>query len=684
MTLETLAFSGHLVGLCAYGGLVVFFVYGWMRRITGRAALAASTLTASWFAVLAWIGPTPIADLVEISAYVAWIVLLMRILGIGLGEIRNVNYRPQLAIGALTLVAYVAALVTVPLTRPGDGVAWPLLLKLVFCLTGLVTLEQVGRNTRRDHQWNIKFLIIGLGTVFAYGFVLYADALLFRSTSVELTAPQGWICAIAAPFLCIASLRNRTHRMSVNLSRRFVFRTGSLLLGGAYLLIMGTAGYYVRFFGGEWGEVFEVLLISAGLIGLAVLAASGKLRTALRNVIVRNLYEYKYDYRDEWLRVTRELTQANPDEGLGLRAIHALTDLLQANVGASWRLSAEGVLLPMAQMGRNWNEPLSPAGSKSLAEFFARLDWIIDVDEYRQNPHAYAGLDLNGDKDLLRGVRFIVPLTIEERLFGIVAIGQPSTPMNLIWEDYDILKIIARQTAAFLALHHADSVLSASKQLRAMDKMSAFVVHDLKTVNAQLGLLLRNAERHRNNPAFIDDMLKTTENAVIRMTKLVDQLRSVAPQSSINVNLVDVVDRVVRERSVQRPRPTFESTDTSVCVSADRERLAAVVGHVIQNAQDATPHDGSVRVRVDTTPVWATIIVTDTGHGMSAEFVERELFAPFATTKGVAGIGVGAYQCREYVRGLGGDVAVRSTVGIGTEFTLRLPRSDVRDMERAS
>jgi signal transduction histidine kinase len=121
-----------------------------------------------------------------------------------------------------------------------------------------------------------------------------------------------------------------------------------------------------------------------------------------------------------------------------------------------------------------------------------------------------------------------------------------------------------------------------------------------------------------------------------------------------------------------------------VHVSADRERLAAVVGHVIQNAQDATPYDGSVRVRVDATPVWATVTVTDTGHGMSRDFVERELFAPFATTKGVAGIGVGAYQCREYVRGLGGDVAVHSQIGVGTEFTLRLPRDAARGAEHAS
>ena len=620
------------------------------------------------------LGARPITDVLEVSAYAAWIVLLVRILGLDIERLRNPSYRSQSGIAALVVIGYLVALLTLSVPQYFHSVAWPLLLKLFFCVMGIVTLEQVARNTRRDHQWNIKFLIIGLGIVFGYGFVLYADALLFNKANLRLLVPLGYIYALGAPFISIASLRNSSHRMNVNLSRRFVFRTGALLFAGGYLLIMGTAGYYVRFFGGEWGEVFQVFLISVAIIGLAVIAVSTQVRNALRLAIARNLYEYKYDYRDEWMRVTGELTHVNVDEELGLRAIHALTDLLHANSGAYWRLSNEGVLLPMAQVGGHWNRPLSPAGSRSLVDFFERLDWIIDLDEYRRTPNAYDRLDLSLDLELLRGARFAVPLPIEDRLFGIIAIGEPSTPMTLIWEDYDILKIIARQTAGFLALHHADSVLSASKQLRAMDQMSAFVVHDLKTVNAQLSLLLRNAERHRTNPAFIDDMLKTTEHAVSRMTKLVDQLRAKDRESvATEVDLISVVEQVVRDRAQQRPEPVLENLVTTLTIRADRERLSSVLGHVVQNAQDATTDSGVVRVRVDTTPVWATVVVTDTGHGMAQEFIDNELFAPFATTKGVAGIGIGAFQCREYVRALGGDVSVRSQTGVGTEFTLRLP-----------
>ena len=673
-TLEAVAEGGPLVGLCAYAGLVVFFVYGWFKRITGRAALLASLATAAWFGSLLTLGMRPGTDLLEISAYVLWTILLTRILGVGFDRLFDPAYRSQTAIAGVTLFAYALALLAPVVPAFLGGTSSMLLLKLFFCIVGIVSLEQVARNTRRDHEWNVKFLIIGLGIAFTYGFVLYADALLFHAMSFKLLVPQGYVYAIAAPFIAIASLRNRSHRMNVNLSRRFVFRTGTLLLAGGYLLIMGTAGYYVQFFGGEWGQVFQVFLISAGLIGLAVVSVSTQVRSSLRLAIERNLYEYKYDYRDEWLRVTRELTHANPDERLGLRAIHALIDLLHARSGAYWRLSNERVLLPMTQLGGQWNGPISPSGSSSLVDFFERFDWIIDLDEYRLTPQTYEGLDLSLDLELLKGARFVVPLPIEGRLFGVVVIGQPTTPMTLIWEDYDILKIIARQSAGFLALHHADSELSASKQLRAMDQLSAFVVHDLKTVSAQLGLLLRNAERHRNNPAFIDDMLKTTENAVGRMNKLVDQLRS-KDQVTVEheLNLVTVISEAVKARSTQDPVPQFETFMNPLPIRADSERLSSVIAHVIQNAQDATTADGTVRIRVGATSVWAVVVITDTGHGMTADFLDNELFAPFSTTKGVAGIGVGAYQCREYIRALGGDVSVRSQVGIGTEFTMRLP-----------
>ena len=109
-TLATVAVGGLLIGLCAYSALLVFFVYGWLRRITGRAALIACATTASWFGVFIVLGSRPVTDMLEISAYAAWTALLTRILGVGFERLRDPIYRVQTSIAAVTALGYIARL----------------------------------------------------------------------------------------------------------------------------------------------------------------------------------------------------------------------------------------------------------------------------------------------------------------------------------------------------------------------------------------------------------------------------------------------------------------------------------------------------------------------------------------------------------------------------------------------
>ena len=80
-----------------------------------------------------------------------------------------------------------------------------------------------------------------------------------------------------------------------------------------------------------------------------------------------------------------------------------------------------------------------------------------------------------------------------------------------------------------------------------------------------------------------------------------------------------------------------------------------------------------MEVSLDATDGQAVLRVIDQGAGMDAEFIRQRLFRPFDSTKGSKGMGIGAYQAREYARGLGVDVEVQSEPGKGTEFCIRLP-----------
>jgi signal transduction histidine kinase len=108
-------------------------------------------------------------------------------------------------------------------------------------------------------------------------------------------------------------------------------------------------------------------------------------------------------------------------------------------------------------------------------------------------------------------------------------------------------------------------------------------------------------------------------------------------------------------------------------VRADADQLATVLGHLIRNAQDAAQARGHVTLEQWQADDQAVIAIKDDGAGMDADFIRTRLFQPFFTTKASRGMGIGAYQAREYIRSLGGTVSVNSTPGTGTVFTLRIP-----------
>jgi len=101
--------------------------------------------------------------------------------------------------------------------------------------------------------------------------------------------------------------------------------------------------------------------------------------------------------------------------------------------------------------------------------------------------------------------------------------------------------------------------------------------------------------------------------------------------------------------------------------------MTSVVENLIQNAQDATADEGMVTVTLDSKGGEIEILIEDDGCGMDADFVREHLFQPFYTTKGDTGMGIGAYECKEYISSLGGEIQIESEPGRGTRMHVMLP-----------
>ncbi len=411
------------------------------------------------------------------------------------------------------------------------------------------------------------------------------------------------------------------------------------------------------------------------LMALAVLASSTQLRNWVWVTISRNLYEYKYDYRDEWRRLTERLADSDADRTLGESVIIGMSDIVHSPAGALWLSDGAERWLPDTQHGCSWDFQLAPEDQQQLRDFFAEREWIIDLKQLRADPKHYPDLRLSGELLEVPQLRFLLPLQVESELVGLLMLAEPRIPIDLIWEDYDLLKVAARQVANALSQSRASEALSYAREFEAFHQMSAFVVHDLKTVVAQLSLMVQNAEKHRTNPAFFDDMISTNANAVDRMQRLLQQLREPARNDQTRINAVAVVAQAIARHDANQPPPSLSSSSPELYCEADEERLTAVIGHIISNAQDACDADGQITARISADQQWLKIEIQDNGCGMDEEFLRKRLFQPFESTKGIAGMGVGVYQTREYLRSLGGNLQVSSTVGSGSTFVLTLPVS---------
>ena len=165
------------------------------------------------------------------------------------------------------------------------------------------------------------------------------------------------------------------------------------------------------------------------------------------------------------------------------------------------------------------------SGDDSLPAFLQSTGWVVYLDEYRRDPAHYDELQLPDWLAAQRGAWVVLPLIQADELTGFLLLLRSQTKGALDWEDSDLLKTVGRQAASYLALVQLTEALTDARQFEAFNRLSAYVVHDLKNLVAQLSLVVTNSKRHMDKPGFIEDALATVENATLKMNRLLAQLR---------------------------------------------------------------------------------------------------------------------------------------------------------------
>ncbi len=692
MNLQAIAVIGFAFAALAYVTLAALLALRRSGTAPGRLLTLAVAVQAAWAAAVA----AALAGLLTAFAvdctealrsfsWIAFIAVLPRVATSGKNPDGNIERGTIMTIAMAAVLALLTAGSGVfqlgPTVRFGTGT--------LLAVLGLVVLEQVYRSADPAGRWALKFLAIGLLAMFGFDLVMYSNALLFAALDPDWFVARGYANALVAPLIAVAAVRNRKWRLDISVSRHVVFHSAALVAVGGYLLAMSLGGYWLRYVGGEWGQIAATLLVFAALLSLLVLLLSGRARAHLRVLVAKHFYNYRYDYRERWLALTRSLSGGNGHAGengglrdggesadLVERAIAGLGELVESPGGAIWLGDGDDYRYAGGRNHHGSQATIAPGDP--LVAFLQRTGWVIDLREFAGEPGRYQGLQLPAELAADPQAWLIVPLALEDKLLGFVLLQRSLAAVVIDWEVRDVLKAAAAQICSYLGLRRAIEQLVEAQQFETFNRMSAFVVHDLKNLVTQLGLITRNAERHKDNPEFQADMLATVENVRERMQALLMQLRDGTKpfEKPVPIRLVPLLEQVMAAKHGMQPVPELELGGdlTQVAVIGHQQRLVRALGHLLQNALEATPTTGRVVLRAAVENGTVVIEVRDSGCGMSEDFIRNQLFRAFESTK-EQGMGIGTFESREYIRELGGVLEVTSQEGVGTTFVVRLPQA---------
>lgn len=547
------------------------------------------------------------------------------------------------------------------LTKTGFAVYLLLMVYLVF---GLVQLERTLAGLHQLQRWGVKLEVIGSGLLLAAYAFYFSQSLLYRSLNMNYLGLRSCAVLLAVVLLCYARLQ-RQHAARLALSRGIAHRSFVLLIVGGYLILLGAVGEGLRYLNLANARLIFYLLLLVSSLGLAVVFLSERLRRKLKVTLHKNFYQSKYDYREFWEKFARNTGEQYSSAGIQTAILDLFCETLAAKWAAFYLYNPDTRVFEQSvafNVRRDWR-PF--ALEDPLMSALQKKDWVINL---RENASDFTDSLLGSFKDI--ETFLVIPLSFDDELVGFILLGEQIHPETLTYEDYDLLRMLAQQSIATVQGLRLSEQLSIARELATVGKISTFVLHDLKNQVSGLSLMLDNAREYISDPDFQQDMLETVESTVNKMKNLIARLKNVKDKPNLVIAKVDM-KKLIGE-AIETAGGTIEFAGETLELAVDEEEIYKVVLNLLINALEATKNGAPIEIVCEQQEGSAVVRVTDSGCGMSSEFIAEKLFKPFETTK-PHGFGIGLYQCRQIVESHGGSISVESTVGQGTTFTLSLP-----------
>lgn len=566
--------------------------------------------------------------------------------------------------------------------RPLYGLAWPARIihlgMLIASVLVVMNLERTLRSSVGTLRWRIKFLVFGLGVIFTLRFYTGSQALLFSTPDTALVIFNASALILSCALISFSFLRSGLTAAEVYPSFTVLQHSVTVVLAGAYLVLVGLLAKVAVAFKSESSFPIKAFVMMLALVALGLALVSDRLRFRVRRFVSRHFQRPLYDYRKLWRTFTERTSSVVETDAYGRELVRFISETLQVLSVSAWcpdersgrlHLIASTSLVDSAGEGSESSLDSAALGERlaGRAEPFVleghELSWIKQLEQ--SNP----------DQRSSAGARVCVPLFSKGHFLGLLTVGDRVTGVGFSAEDFDLLRSIGDQAAGgLLNLQLAQRLLRA-REMEAFQTMAAFFVHDLKNTASSLSLMLQNLPAQMENPEFRQDALRAVTKAVEKLTALISRLgllRESARLKPAPSNLDQIVEAAV---DALGPIPGINlrhQPGAAARISVDPDQIQKVAINLLVNAREAVGRSGEIWIETETDDDWAILSVSDTGCGMSPEFIKRSLFRPFQTTK-KNGIGIGMFHCKSIVEAHRGRIEVMSEEGKGTTFRVFLP-----------
>jgi putative PEP-CTERM system histidine kinase len=571
----------------------------------------------------------------------------------------------------------------------GTGGQWLLRLalpalgmNLIFLLSSilvLMNLEATFRATVGTMRWRIKFMVLGLGVLFAVRAYTSTQLLLFRSVHLTMHELNSGALLLGCLLMLRSLFRPGHFDVTVFPSKSVLSSSLTLVLSGVYLIVVGVLAKLVAFLGGAASFERKAFLVLAVIVLLTVVLLSDRVRLYSKRFLSRYFQRPLYDYRTVWRTFTQVTARRVEQSDLCDQLVKLISDVFQALSVSIWLVDerkerlvfAASTFLSIAKAG---DLTLEPADAAEVISALTQHPEPIDLDS--SNEIWASALRRSHPEEFRKGGnRVCVPMIASGELLGILVLGDRVGGVAFSIQDFDLLRSASDQAAANLLNIQLSHRLSQAKQLEAFQAMSAFFVHDLKNTASTLSLMLQNLPVHYQDPKFREDALRGISKTVEHINDLISRLTVLRHDLEVKAAECDLNDLITETLKGQDKVPGVElvkGLQQIPKVRVDPSQIQKVVTNLLLNAREALPAGGQIRIETGQKNGWVVMTVADNGCGMTPDFLNRSLFRPFSTTK-KKGIGIGMFHCKMIVEAHHGRIEVESEVGKGTSFRVLLP-----------